>query len=326
MSTTPTTDQPPGFDTGTPPPRPPWWRRKLVIIPASGLALILAASIGAAAAGGGSRTGSASQRPATPPATYTNANQIVQALQAHHVPVTNVVPDGGLSSFQGATSGVWATTAPGDSAAVFGGSENPAQDTEIVVFQNHAKAANYAIVSTDPNDPNHETILGTNWAVDAATPAAPGLRAALGGALIPNVPASTAPAAPSATSPTPDCSAQVNTWLATKTPGYQRTVGKDLAGVVKSAQKISAGASYLDQMAYGAVIHVMAPNIMTAPPMPACADPNSDWSTFAQDVTTTSGDVDSAPSSVPSDAQTIASDWQTLVSNASNAGITISVG
>ena len=124
----------------------------------------------------------------------------------------------------------------------------------------------------------------------------------------------------------PDCSAQVNTWLATKTPGYQRTVGKDLAGVVKSAQKISAGASYLDQMAYGAVIHVMAPNIMTAPPMPACADPNSDWSTFAQDVTTTSGDVDSAPSSVPSDAQTIASDWQTLVSNASNAGITISVG
>ena len=27
---TPTTDQPPGFDTGT----PPWWRRKLVVIPA----------------------------------------------------------------------------------------------------------------------------------------------------------------------------------------------------------------------------------------------------------------------------------------------------
>jgi hypothetical protein len=138
--------------------------------------------------------------------------------------------------------------------------------------------------------------------------------------------ASPAPAAPSATSPTPDCTAQVNSWLATKTPGYQRTVGKDLAGVVNSAQKISAGASYLDQMAYGAVIHVMAPNIMTAPPMPACADPNSDWSTFAQDVTTTSGDADSAPSSVPSDAQTIASDWQTLVSEASNTGVAINVG
>jgi hypothetical protein len=47
--------------------------------------------------------------------------QIVQALKAHHVLATNVVPESGLSSFQGATSGVWATTAPGDSAAVFGG-------------------------------------------------------------------------------------------------------------------------------------------------------------------------------------------------------------
>ncbi len=194
----------PGFDTGTPipPPRPPWWRRKLFIIPASGLALILAASIGAAAAGGGSRTGSASQRPATPAGIYANANQIVQALKAHHVPVTNVVADSGFWSGEGATSGVWATTAPGDSAAVFGGSDNPVQDTEIVVFQNHAKAVAYANLSTDPSagdpDPDHQTILGTNWAVDAATPAAPGLRAALGGTLIPNVPASTAPAAPSA--------------------------------------------------------------------------------------------------------------------------------
>ena len=201
MFTTPTTDQPPGFDTGTPP-RPPWWRRKLVVISASGLALILAASIGAATAGGGSRTGSASQRPGTPAGIYANANQIVQALKAHHVPVTNVVADSGFWSGEGATSGVWATTAPGDSAAVFGGSKNPVQDTEIVVFQNHAKAVAYANLGTDPNaggpDPDHETILGTNWAVDAATPAAPSLRAALGGTLIPNVPASTAPAAPSA--------------------------------------------------------------------------------------------------------------------------------
>jgi hypothetical protein len=216
MSTTPTTDQPPGFDTSTPtPPRKPWWRRKLVIIPAGALALILAASIGAAATGGGSRTGSASQRPATQAGIYANANQIVQALKAHHVPVTNVVADSGFWSGEGATSGVWATTAPGDSAAVFGGSDNPVQDTEIVVFQNHAKAVAYANLGTDPNagspDPDHETILGTNWAVDAATPAASGLCAALGGTLIPSVPASTAPAAPSApasSQPAPPASSQ----------------------------------------------------------------------------------------------------------------------
>jgi hypothetical protein len=217
MSTTPTTEQPPGFDTPTPPPRPPWWRRKLVIIPASGLALILAASIGTAAAGGASRTGTASERPATPPGIYANANQIVQALKAHHVPVTNVVADSGFWSGEGATSGVWATTAPGDSAAVFGGSENPVQDTEIVVFQNHTKAVAYANLGTDPNagdpNPDHETILGTNWAVDAATPAAPSLGAALGGTLISNVPASTAPAAPSATASQP--AAQLSSQAAT---------------------------------------------------------------------------------------------------------------
>ena len=194
----------PGFDTGTPPaqPRKAWHAHTWVRVTGAIAALILAASIGAIAAGGGSGTGSASQRPAAPPGIYANANQIVQALKAHHVPVTNVVADSGFWSGEGATSGVWATTAPGDSAAVFGGSENPVQDTEIVVFQNHAKAVAYANLGTDPDagspDPDHETILGTNWAVDAATPAAPGIRAALGGTLIPNVPASTAPAAPSA--------------------------------------------------------------------------------------------------------------------------------
>lgn len=139
-----------------------------------------------------------------------NANQIVQALNAHHVLVTNVVADSGFWSGEGATSGVWATTAPGDSAAVFGGSDNPVQDTEIVVFQNHAKAVAYANVGTGPNatpDPDHQIILGTNWAVDAATPAAPGIRAALDGTLIPNAPASPAPVspqpAPPSASPTP---------------------------------------------------------------------------------------------------------------------------
>jgi hypothetical protein len=68
ISTTPTTDQPPGLDTGTP---PPWWRRKLVVISASGLALILAASIGLAAAGGGSHPAA---KPAAPPTSSAPAN------------------------------------------------------------------------------------------------------------------------------------------------------------------------------------------------------------------------------------------------------------
>jgi hypothetical protein len=71
MSTTPTTDQPPGFDTGTPSPRPPWWRRKLVVIPAAGLALILAAAIGATAAGGGSHPAA---KPAPPPTSLAPSN------------------------------------------------------------------------------------------------------------------------------------------------------------------------------------------------------------------------------------------------------------
>jgi hypothetical protein len=70
-TTAPTTDQPPGFDTGTLPPRPPWWRRKLVVIPAGGLALLLAASIGAAAAGGGRHPAA---KPAPPPSTSAPAN------------------------------------------------------------------------------------------------------------------------------------------------------------------------------------------------------------------------------------------------------------
>ena len=241
----------PGFDTGTPtpPPSPPWWRRKLVVISASGLALILAASIGAIAAGGGSRTGSASQRPATPPGTYANANQIVQALKAHHVRVTNVVADSGFWSGEGATSGVWATTAPGDSAAVFGGSENPAQDTEIVVFQNHAKAVAYANLGTDPTaspDPDHESILGTNWAVDAATSAALGLRAALGGTLIPNVPASTAPAAPSAPA-APATHAPATDTPATEAPASDPATQAPAAdeGTVSQQQALGSAQDYL---------------------------------------------------------------------------------
>jgi hypothetical protein len=42
MSTTPTTDQPPGFDTGTLPPRPPWWRRKLVIVALAVIGTVIA--------------------------------------------------------------------------------------------------------------------------------------------------------------------------------------------------------------------------------------------------------------------------------------------
>jgi len=43
MSTAPTTDQPPGFDTGTLPRRPPWWRRKLVIVPLAVIGTVIAA-------------------------------------------------------------------------------------------------------------------------------------------------------------------------------------------------------------------------------------------------------------------------------------------
>jgi hypothetical protein len=66
MSTIPTTEQPPGFDTGTPRPRPPWWRRKLIIIPAASLALVSAGAVGVAVAGG--------SHPAAPPSTSAPAN------------------------------------------------------------------------------------------------------------------------------------------------------------------------------------------------------------------------------------------------------------
>lgn len=99
-----------------------------------------------------------------PPAVYTNANQVVRALKAHYVAVANVVAD---SESGGAISAVWATTSPGDTAAIFGGSDNPIQDTEIVVFQDHADAVAYGNVFTNPvgfePDPSHETIVGTNW-------------------------------------------------------------------------------------------------------------------------------------------------------------------
>jgi len=86
MSTTPTTDQPPSFDTGTPSPLPPWWRRKLVVIPAAGLALILAATIGAAVASGGSHPAA---KPAPPPTSSAPANPApapgltVESIRSH---------------------------------------------------------------------------------------------------------------------------------------------------------------------------------------------------------------------------------------------------
>jgi hypothetical protein len=160
-------------------------------------AIALAVGLGLAAC--------ASSHPTVKPApvTYATANQVVQALKAHHVPVTNAVTDSGLSSFQGATSGVWAVTAPGDSTAVFGGSNNPVQDTEIVVFQNHADAVAYVNIgnTTASPDPGHEAILGTNWAVDAATPAAPSIRAVLGGTLVPTASTSAPVAAPTTEAP-----------------------------------------------------------------------------------------------------------------------------
>ena len=72
MSTAPTTDQPPGFDTGTPPPRR-WWRRKLILIPIAGLALVSAGAVGAVAATGGSRPAAAPASSATAPASPSSA-------------------------------------------------------------------------------------------------------------------------------------------------------------------------------------------------------------------------------------------------------------
>jgi hypothetical protein len=146
---------------------------------------------------GPTATRSAAEAPARP-AAYTNANQVVQALKAHHVTVTNVVSD---SESRGVISAVWATTSPGDTAAIFGGSDNPIQDTEIVVFQDHADAVAYGNVFTNPvgfePDPSHKTIVGTNWAIDAATSTASSIQTALGGTLIPHLVAS-APAATAA--------------------------------------------------------------------------------------------------------------------------------
>jgi hypothetical protein len=189
-------------------------RKTMLIIGGALAALILVIVVISVAAGNKTakapRASAPSPSPSVVEQSYANANQIVQALKTHRVLVTNVVADSGFWSGEGATSGVWATTAPGDSAAIFGGSENPVQDTEIVVFQNHAKAVAYANLGTSPTstpDSDHETILGTNWAVDAATPAAPSIRAALGGTLVvPNVPASSsaspsAPAAPATQAP-----------------------------------------------------------------------------------------------------------------------------
>jgi hypothetical protein len=126
-------------------------------------------------------TAVACQKPSTPvsaQSTYTNANQIIQVLATHNVPCSNVVTDTGISSFTGATSGVWVETAPGDSTAQFSGSENAGTDTEIVVFQNHADAVAYTNIGG--GDTSHQSILGTNWAIDAAAPAVASINAALG--------------------------------------------------------------------------------------------------------------------------------------------------
>lgn len=179
--------------------------KKSQVIPAAflvstALALSLAAcgTTKTVATPGPTVTGTAAAAPGPAAAAYTNANQVVQALKAHHVTVTNVVAD---SESGGAISAVWATTSPGDTAAIFGGSDDPIQDTEIVVFQDHADAVAYGNVFTNPvgfePDPSHKTIVGTNWAIDAATSTASSIQTALGGTLVSHLVAS-APAATAA--------------------------------------------------------------------------------------------------------------------------------
>lgn len=141
---------------------------------------------------------------------YANANQIVQTLKAHNVPCTNVIKDTGLSTFTGATSDVWIETAPGDSAAQFGGTANKGTDTEIVVFKNHVDAAAYANIPSGA-DTNHETILGTNWAIDAASPAVANIRKVLGGTIATRTPAATVKPATTATQIPTESIATLNT-------------------------------------------------------------------------------------------------------------------
>jgi hypothetical protein len=139
-----------------------------------GLALGLVAGLG----------GSSHPAPAANPAL-----QLVQTLRQNGVPVANVIPDPGLSASPGATSGVEATTAPGDSAAQYGSSP---QDTEIDTYKNHAQAAAGAGELTGQYrdqapgaDADYRVILGADWEAVVPTPAAPRILAVLGGTIVP---------------------------------------------------------------------------------------------------------------------------------------------
>ena len=112
-----------------------------------------------------------------------------------------------------------------------------------MVFQNHAKAVAYANLGTSATStPDHETILGTNWAVDAATPAAPSIRVALGGTLVPNVPASSS-ASPSA-SAAPATSAPATSAPATSAPATSAPAAPALTA--SQQQAVDAAQGYLN--------------------------------------------------------------------------------
>lgn len=181
---------------------------------------ILIVIVAASAIFGGSKKANTT----LPLGSYTNATQIMQVLKAHHVPCNNVTKDTGLTSFTGATSGVWIETAPGDSAAQFGGSANAGTDTEIVVFKNHADAISYVNIG---NTADHQLILGTNWAIAAASPAATRIRTVLGGALAGST------AAPS--TPTPKATPKVATRQVT---GTATTIG---AGTFTGGKDVGVG-------------------------------------------------------------------------------------
>jgi hypothetical protein len=84
-TTAPTTDQPPGFDTGTLP-RPPWWRRKLILIPAGALALVLAVVLPLTAfAGPGTFTARGSETVTIDAPDVTDGSQVIVTDSAGHV-------------------------------------------------------------------------------------------------------------------------------------------------------------------------------------------------------------------------------------------------
>lgn len=176
-----------------------------------------------------------SSTPAVALGNYANASQIVQALKTHNVPCNHVITETTSTWWagEGATSGVWVETAPGDSAAQFGGSENAGTDTEIVVFKNHTDAIAYVNLS---HSAEHQLILGTNWAIDAASSSAARIHAALGGTLTSSTAAPSAPSSSKSSVPASKPSSPSLSSLNSEAISYLTAASDFYASLFQSAQ------------------------------------------------------------------------------------------